>query len=118
MGRNQSLNVTVRHHLIRVQYKVVFRSLHVIESPRKLSGCNLERKCVIEQGDASGFVSPIVVVKKPAEMIRMCVDLRGPNKPVVIDSFPLPHIEEPPIFGSWTLHRHIIKFASTLKAEN
>ncbi len=24
----------------------------------------------------------------------MCVDLRGPNKAVIVDSYPLPHMEE------------------------
>ena len=49
---------------------------------------------VIEKIDASAWVSPIVVTAKKNGGIRMCTDLREPNKAVVIDSFPLPHIDE------------------------
>lgn len=49
---------------------------------------------IIERVDASPWVSPIVVVQKKSGAIRMCVDLREPNKAVVTDSYPLPHIEE------------------------
>ncbi|KAI2660383.1 Transposon Ty3-G Gag-Pol polyprotein [Labeo rohita] len=47
----------------------------------------------VERVDAP-WVSPIVVVQKKSGAIRMCVDLREPNKAVVTDSYPLPHIEE------------------------
>ncbi len=49
---------------------------------------------VIERVDASPGVSPIVVIQKKSGAIRMCVDLRKPNKAVITDSYPLPHIEE------------------------
>lgn len=49
---------------------------------------------VIERIDASQWVSPIVVTMKKTGGIRMCVDLRKPNKAVIIDSYPLPHMEE------------------------
>lgn len=45
----------------------------------------LERQGVIERVDASEWVSPIVIVQKPDSNIRMCVNLREPNKAVVID---------------------------------
>lgn len=54
----------------------------------------LEQNDVIEKVDASEWVSPIVVVAKKNGKIRICVDLREPNKAVVIDKFPLPHTEE------------------------
>lgn len=54
----------------------------------------LEQEGVIERINASEWVSPIVVVQKKDGTIRMYVDLRSPNKAVVIDSYPLPHIEE------------------------
>lgn len=54
----------------------------------------LEANGVIERINSSEWVSPIVVVQKKDGSIRMCVDLREANKAVVIDSFPLPHIEE------------------------
>ncbi|KAJ8336765.1 hypothetical protein SKAU_G00379850 [Synaphobranchus kaupii] len=49
---------------------------------------------VIEPIDASAWVSPIVVIQKKSGKIRMCVDLREPNKAVIIDAFPLPHMDE------------------------
>ncbi|KAJ8373726.1 hypothetical protein SKAU_G00043060 [Synaphobranchus kaupii] len=49
---------------------------------------------VIEPIDASAWVSPIVVIQKKSGKIRMCVDLREPNKAVIIDAFPLPHMDK------------------------
>ncbi|XP_075722619.1 uncharacterized protein LOC142765461 [Rhipicephalus microplus] len=49
---------------------------------------------IIERIDASELVSPTVVVDKKDGTIRICVDLREPNKAIVPDSFPLPHTEE------------------------
>lgn len=54
----------------------------------------LEREGVIERVDASVWVSPIVIVRRTDGRIRMCVDPRAPNQAVVINSFPLPHIDE------------------------
>ncbi len=54
----------------------------------------LVQQDVIEPVDASEWVSPIVVTRKKDGGIRLCVDLREPNKAVVVDSFPLPHMEE------------------------
>lgn len=54
----------------------------------------LESADVIERISASEWVSPVVVVRKKDGSIRLCVDLREPNKAVVVDSFPLPHTEE------------------------
>lgn len=54
----------------------------------------LQAAGVIEHIDASAWVSPIVVTQKKSGKIRMCVDLRGPNKAVIVDSFPLPHMDE------------------------
>ncbi|CAM5138680.1 unnamed protein product, partial [Eretmochelys imbricata] len=52
------------------------------------------RKCVQKDIDSSEWVSPIIVMQKKGGGIRLCVNLREPNKPIVIDSHPLPHIEE------------------------
>lgn len=49
---------------------------------------------VIERVDASPWVSNIVVTQKKTGSIRMCADLREPNKALVVDSHPLPHMEE------------------------
>ena len=49
---------------------------------------------IIERVDASEWVSPLVVSRKPSGQIRLCVDLRGPNSQIVADVHPLPTIEE------------------------
>nr|XP_055032791.1 uncharacterized protein K02A2.6-like [Misgurnus anguillicaudatus] len=49
---------------------------------------------VIERIDASPWVSPIVVTRRKNGAVRMCVDLREPNKAVVMDSHPLPHMDD------------------------
>uniref|UniRef100_A0A5S6QCG5 RNA-directed DNA polymerase n=1 Tax=Trichuris muris TaxID=70415 RepID=A0A5S6QCG5_TRIMR len=49
---------------------------------------------IIEKIDASEWVSPIVVTRKKDGNIRLCVDLREPNKAIVPDIFPLPHIDD------------------------
>uniref|UniRef100_A0A5S6Q5I1 RNA-directed DNA polymerase n=1 Tax=Trichuris muris TaxID=70415 RepID=A0A5S6Q5I1_TRIMR len=49
---------------------------------------------IIERVNASQWISPIVVVQKKTGGIRLCVDLREPNKAVIADSFPLPHIDD------------------------
>ncbi|XP_048853518.1 uncharacterized protein LOC125721593 isoform X2 [Brienomyrus brachyistius] len=49
---------------------------------------------VIEKIDASPWVSPIVVTGRKTGGIRMCTDLREPNKAVVTDCYPLPHVDE------------------------
>ncbi|CAM4605479.1 unnamed protein product [Caretta caretta] len=54
----------------------------------------LVQKDIIEEIDSSEWVSPIVVMQKKGGGICLCVDLRERNKAVVIDSHPLPHIEE------------------------
>lgn len=55
---------------------------------------DLEKHGIIEKIDASEWVSPIVVTKKKTSGIRMCVDLREVNKTVIMDSHPLPLIED------------------------
>ncbi|KAM7300305.1 uncharacterized protein ISCGN_020869 [Ixodes scapularis] len=54
----------------------------------------LEAADIIERISASKWVSAVVVVHKKDGSIRLCVDLREPNKAVVVDNFPLPHTEE------------------------
>lgn len=56
---------------------------------------DLQEKGVIERIDASPWVSPIVVTqRKDGGKLRMCVDLREPNKAIVSDCYPLPHMDE------------------------
>ncbi|KAM9165617.1 potassium channel subfamily U member 1 [Pangshura tecta] len=54
----------------------------------------LVQKNISEEIKSSEWVSPIVVMLKKGGGIHLCVDLREPNKAIVIDSHPLPHIEE------------------------
>ncbi len=54
----------------------------------------LQKAGVIEQVDASAWVSPIVVTGKKTGGIRMCADLREVNKAFITDCYPLPHIDE------------------------
>ena len=50
---------------------------------------------VIKPVESSEWISPIVVTtRKDRPEPRLCVDLREPNKSVVVDGFPLPHMEE------------------------
>lgn len=55
----------------------------------------LESDGIIEKVDSSLYVSPVVVIQKKSGGIRLCVDLREPNKAVIIYSHchTLPHIE-------------------------
>lgn len=65
-----------------------------VRDPVRAELQRLEQDDVIEKVDASEWVSPIVVVEKKNGKIRICVDLREPNKAIVVDKFPLPHTEE------------------------
>lgn len=49
---------------------------------------------VIERVDESEWVSNPVVVRKSDGKIRLCIDLREVNKAVIMDAYPLPHLEE------------------------
>ncbi len=58
-----------------------------------------ELKCLLQAGiiepvDASEWVSPLVVAWKHKGGLRLCVDLREPNKSVIMDCHPLPHMED------------------------
>ena len=55
----------------------------------------LLKEGIIEKVDASPWISNVVVVQKQGtDRIRLCVDLRNPNKAVVQDAHPIPRIEE------------------------
>ena len=54
----------------------------------------LQNNGVIEQIEASKSVSPIVVARKPNGTIRMCVDLRDVNSKIIVETHPLPNINE------------------------
>lgn len=48
----------------------------------------------IIQGSNSEYVSPIVLVKKKTEEMRLCIDYRALNKLTIKDRYPLPFIED------------------------
>ena len=55
----------------------------------------LQEADIIEQVDeASEWISPTVVVAKQSGDIRLCVDLRNVNTAIIVDTYPLPDIEE------------------------
>ena len=54
----------------------------------------MEAAGIIEQVDASPWVSPIVVGRKRNGQVRLCLDLLQVNKAVVTDGYPLPHMDE------------------------
>ncbi|KAL3973851.1 tissue factor pathway inhibitor [Sarotherodon galilaeus] len=49
---------------------------------------------IIERIDAAEWVSPLVVARKRKRELRLCVDLREPNKSIIADCHPLPHMED------------------------
>ena len=49
---------------------------------------------VIEPINSSPYVSPIVVVRKKDNSIRLCVDYRRINNIIVVDQFPIPSVDE------------------------
>ncbi|XP_064624576.1 uncharacterized protein K02A2.6-like [Lineus longissimus] len=53
-----------------------------------------EKDDIVEKIDASEWVSPLVVVRKKTGNIRLCVDMRAPNKEIVVDKFPIPSNDE------------------------
>ncbi|CAM5080292.1 unnamed protein product [Natator depressus] len=103
-GKMRNNVMPVRQKLWRLPFSV---REAVSEEVRKLV-----QKDIIEEIDSSEWISPIVVTQKKGGGIRLCVDLREPNKAIVIDSHPLPHIEE--IFAEL----HGAKMFSTLDLQS
>lgn len=54
----------------------------------------LESEGITEKVNSSPWVPLLVVIQKKSGRIQLCIDLRELNKSVLIDSHPLPHIEE------------------------
>lgn len=49
---------------------------------------------IIEQVNASPWISNLVAAKKKSGLLRLCVDLRAVNKAIIPDKYPLPTTEE------------------------
>ena len=49
---------------------------------------------IIEQVNASPWISNLVVIKKNTCGLCICVDLRAVNKAIIPDHYPLPTTEE------------------------
>ena len=54
----------------------------------------LQNGGILEPIEASKWVSPIVVARKPNSNIRMCVDLRDANSNIIVETHPLPNIND------------------------
>lgn len=85
--------VKVREGVQPVQQKLRRLPLSV----RQAVSAELERLLdmdVIERIDASPCVSPIVFTLRKNGKVRLCVDYRELNKAIVMDSHPLPHMDD------------------------
>lgn len=49
---------------------------------------------IIEHVDASEWVRPLVVLVRKHGHMMLCMDLCEPNKSVIMDCYPLPHMDE------------------------
>ncbi len=85
--------VNVRSDVPPVQQKLR-RLLFAVRDAVSQEIKRLESEGIIEKVDSTPWESPLVAIQKKSGGIRLFVDLREPNKAVIIDSHPLPHIEE------------------------
>ncbi|XP_064469584.1 uncharacterized protein K02A2.6-like [Ornithodoros turicata] len=93
LARGFSHKVTVKTSVIPVQQKLRRLPLEVRQKVSEELQ-KLEQADIIERVDASEWVSPIVVVWKRTGELRLCVDLRKPNEAIIVDSHPLPHVDD------------------------
>lgn len=85
--------IVLRENAVPVNFKV--RSVpFVVRNELEKELHRLESAGVIEQIESSQWMSPIVVARKANGKIRLCVDLRGVNKEIQVDKYPLPKINE------------------------
>ena len=75
-----------------MQHKV--RKVPFAIRPALTQELRLQDSGIIEPIEASEWVSPIVVAKKPKGDIRVCVDLRDVNQKIVVETHPMPNIHE------------------------
>ena len=65
-----------------------------IRNDLQLLLAKLQAEDVIEEVESSEWISPIVLTKKNNGDLRLCIDLRALNANIVVDSHPLPKIND------------------------
>lgn len=65
-----------------------------LESQIETEISKLIKNDIIEEIDSSPYLSPVVVVPKSDNSIRLCVDYKKINKHIVVDQHPLPTADE------------------------
>ena len=99
---DQSNNVPAKHFTHRIQWREdatpvqhKVRNIPLSVQPALSEEIQrLQNGGIIEPIEASKWVSPIVVARKPNGKIRMCVDLRDVNSKIIVETHPLPNINE------------------------
>ena len=97
---DQSNNAPAKHFKHRIQEEATPVQHKVRNIPLSMQPAlseeiqRLQNGGIIEPIEASKWVSPIVVARKPNGKIRTCVDLRGVNSKIVVETHPLPNINE------------------------
>ena len=85
--------VQLRDGAVPVQQKLRPLPLSVREEVKQHLH-DLEKQQIIERGDGSPWISPIVVSRRRSGQLRLCVDLRIVNKVVCTSGYPLPDMQE------------------------
>ena len=86
-------HIILKPNAIPVSSKVRNLPLSIREEVR-LELKNLIQAGIIEEVEGTEWLSPIVAARKANGSLRLCVDLRGLNKCVVVDKYPLPNITD------------------------
>ena len=98
---DQSNNAPAKHFKHRIQWREEstpvqhkVRNIPLSVQPALSEEIRLQNGGIVEPIEASKWVSPIVVASKPNCKIRMRVDLRDVNSKIVVETHPLPNINE------------------------
>ena len=99
---DQSNNAPAKHFKHRIQWREEatpvqhkVRNIPLTVQPALSEEIQrLQNGGIVEPIEVSKWDSPIVVARKPNGKIRMCVDLRDVNSKIVVETHPLPNINE------------------------
>jgi len=94
---NKSREVDLKMSIMLKDEKSVYqqaRRLSALEKDQVNAQINEWMRDGIIQPSLSEFASPVVLIKKKDNSIRLCVDYRQLNKKIVKDRYPLPIIED------------------------